>query len=246
MLSLARGLAVLRAFEQRRTLTTSQASVLTGLPRAAVRRCLHTLARLGYVAPRGEEGYALRPAILPLARAYLTSTDWVDAGRPLLERLRDRIGESCSLGVLDGGEVVYVGRAEMRRIMSIALGVGSRVPAYCTSMGRALLAQLPEAELEAYLARAPFPARTAKTRTSADAVRRAVDEVRARGYALVDQELEEGLRSIAVPLVGPPGTVPAALNVGAPAARVTRDELTGRVLAELRGGAAELLTAVRA
>lgn len=248
MLSLARGLAVLHAFERQRALTTSQASTITGLPRATVRRCLHTLARLGYVAPR-DGAFVLRPAVLPLAHAYLasiSSADLVDAARPLLERVRDRVGESCSLGVYDGGDVVYVARAGSRRLMSIALHVGSRVPAYCTSMGRVLLAQLPVAERDAYLAGAPFPNRAPATRTAAGALRTALAAVARNGFALVDQELEEGLRSIAVPIHGPAGAVVAAMNVGAPAARLSCDALRGPVLAELRDASAELAATLRA
>ncbi|HEX3159697.1 MAG TPA: IclR family transcriptional regulator C-terminal domain-containing protein [Gemmatimonadaceae bacterium] len=239
MLSLARGLSVLRAFEHRPALTTSQAAQLTGLSRATVRRCLHTLEKLGYVAPRGN-AFVLRPALLTLAHAYLTGTSLAEAAQPVLQGVRDRLAESCSLGVLDGDEVVYLARAETRRIMSIALHVGSRVPAYCTSMGRVLLAHLPPAQLDAYLSGAPFPRRTPHTRATQAELRRVLAAVRRRGYALVDQELELGLRSIAVPVRDAAGEVVGAMNVGAPAARVSGREMAGRVRRELDAGAREL------
>ncbi len=239
MLSLARGLLVLRAFEQEPVLSVSRAAALTGLPRAAARRCLYTLEQLGYIG--GEDGeWRLRPMLLTLAQAYLTSTSFAEAAQPYLTRLRDTVGESCSMGVLDGGEVAYIARAETRRIISIALHVGSRVPAYCTSMGRVLLAQLDPAALDRYLAAAPFPARTPQTLTTADDLRAELASVSALGYALIDQEMEIGLRSIAVPIRDATGRVVAALNVGAAAAHLERDALVESVLPVLRDIAEEL------
>lgn len=239
MLSLARGLLVLRAFEEEPKLTIGRAAALTGLPRPAARRCLYTLEQLGYLSARDGE-WQLRPLLLSLARSYLTSTRFAEAAQPQLDELRDAVGESCSLGVLDGGEVVYVARAETQRIISIALQVGSRLPAYCTSMGRVLLAALDPQARAAYLAGAPFPARTPFTRTTAEALAAEIDRVAARGHALVDQEMEVGLRSIAVPVRDPSGRVVAALNVGVASSRMAPAELERKVLPRLQAAAAAL------
>ncbi|MFS8037823.1 IclR family transcriptional regulator C-terminal domain-containing protein [Xanthobacter sp. AM11] len=239
MLSLARGLLVLRAFEAEPRLSVSRAAALTGLPRPAARRCLYTLERLGYLAAEHGE-WRLRPLLLTLARAYLTSTRFAEAAQPHLDALRDTVGESCSIGVLQGGDVVYVARSETRRILSIALQVGSRLPAYCTSMGRVLLAALPAEAREAALAGAPFPARTPFTRTGAAELRAELERVAAQGHCVIDQELEPGLRSIAVPVRDPAGRVVAALNVGVAANRAGAADLVARILPQLLRTAAEL------
>lgn len=239
MTSLARGLAVLRSFaDHARGMSTSQIASRTGISRASVRRCLATLACLGYVVQDGQT-FRLTPKVLSLGHAYLSSASLATLAQPFLDRIRDRLHESCSLGVLEGDELVYVARAESQRIMSIALRVGSRLPAYCTSMGRVLLARLPPAELAAYLDRTPLIARTAKTLTERGRLLEALEKVRDSGYALVDQELEIGLRSIAVPVRDASGVV-AALNVGTQVARLPLVDLQRRVLPELRRTAAEL------
>ncbi len=240
MTSLARGLMVLRQFEQNATLTTSQGAAATGLSRAAVRRCLYTLEKLGYIGAVDASAYRLRPAILPLARAFLSTNSFADAAQPVLTGLRDRLGESCSLGVLDHGDIFYVARVEAARIMSVALQIGSRLPAYCTSMGRVMLASRPPEKIEAYLAQAPFQSRTPRTLTSAADLRSALADVRANGYAVLDEELEVGLRSIAVPVRNRRGEVIAALNVGAPTARASVDRLLTEVLPQLRVGAEQI------
>lgn len=237
MTSLARGLAVLRAFEQHNTLNTSQAAAATGLSRAAARRCLYTLNKLGYIGAGDGKSFALRPTLLPLARAFLNSKGFVETAQPVLLALRDQLGESCSLGLREGDDVVYVARAEATRIMSAALGVGSRLPAYCSSMGRVLLASLSPDALEDYLARAPFPRRTPETVVTAEALRAELEQVRGQGFSVIDEELEIGLRSIAVPVRDRTGQVVAALNVGAPAARISVDDLTRRVLPPLLSAA---------
>src|SRR6266567_5247414 len=150
MASLARGLAVIRAFtQQRRHLTIAQLSQRTGIPRAAVRRCLYTLAKLGYVASDDGRTYALRPRILALGHAYLSSTPLANAVQPLLDQITSELHESSSMAVLEGDDILYIARSSTTtRVMSIDLGIGSRLPAYCTSMGRVLLAGLPDAEME--------------------------------------------------------------------------------------------------
>lgn len=241
MTSLARGLAVLRCFaDQQRPMTIAQASRLTGLSRPAVKRCLHTLVRLGYAAQDGVR-YALRPKVLALGYAYLSSSTLAMRAQPLLDELRDELGESCSLGVLEEDEVYYVARAEVSRIMSIALRVGSRLPLYCTSMGRVLLAGQGRAAREAYLRRTDLIARTDRTLTEPAALHVAFARVAEEGYAVVDQELELGLRSIAVPVMKDGVTV-AAINIGVQADRVTLPELRSRYLPVLRRAALGLGT----
>lgn len=239
MTSLARGLAVLRCFaDEARPMTIAQASRLTGLSRPAVKRCLHTLARLGY-AVRDGQNYALRPKVLALGYAYLSSSTLAMRAQPLLDRLRDDLHESCSLGVIEEDQVCYVARAEVSRIMAIALRVGSRVPLYCSSMGRVLMAARGRAEQEAYLRRADLAALTPKTETEPTRLMALFDHVAEEGYAIVDQELELGLRSIAVPVRGAGGVV-AAVNIGTQAARVPMAELRARYLPALRRVAREL------
>jgi len=244
MASLARGLAVLQAFDVRRlALTVSQASEATRIPRAACRRCLYTLERLGFVSHH-EGHYSIRPKVLTLGFAHLSSLPLAITAQPLLDRCRDRLNESCSLGVLDGGEVYYQARSEVARIMSIALFVGSRLPAYCTSMGRVLLAQMTDEDLDAYLADTRLQPRTSKTLTSAAELRAVLSGVRRAGYAVVDQELELGLRSIAVPVYGRDGVVVASINVGTPSGRVSLKDLIRRVLPEIKSASAELTRAL--
>ena len=242
MASLARGLAVIRAFAQQRSrLSTAQLSLRTGIPRAAVRRVLYTLSALGYAGTEDGRTFVLHPQILALGYAYLSSTPLATSAQPLLDHVSRTVHESCSMSVLDGDDVLYVARASTsRRIMSIDLGIGSRLPAYCTSMGRVLLASLPPADLAAYLRRAKLLPLTPRTESSRERLAAVIQGVRAKGYAVVDQELEIGLRSIAVPVLASGGRVAAALNVGTQAARVTIGEMEKRFLPVLRAAARDL------
>jgi IclR family transcriptional regulator, pca regulon regulatory protein len=233
MASLARGLRVIRAFsEHRRQLTISQVSQTTGLSRAAVRRCLYTLVVLGYVSEDNHR-FSLRPQVLTLGHAYLSSTPLAAVAQPYLDDVSRALGESCSAAILDGDDIVYICRSAEARILSISLFVGTRLPAYCTSMGHVLLAHLPAEALEAYLARVQLVERTGRTITSLPRLRKALEKVRNVGHALLDQELEVGLRSIAVPVADVRGTVVAAINVGAHASRATLDDMRGRFLPAL-------------
>jgi IclR family transcriptional regulator, pca regulon regulatory protein len=244
MTSLARGLAVLRCFaDEQRPMTIAQASRLTGLSRPAVARCMHTLLTLGY-ATRDGHSYSLRPKVLALGYAYLSSSTLAMRAQPLLDRLRDELHESCSLGVLEENEVYYVARAEVSRIMSIGLSVGSRLPLYCTSMGRVLLAAQPPGVQDAYLRATALLPRTAKTETDPAALRERLRSVTEEGYAIIDQELEIGLRSVAVPVVGRDGSVLAAINIGTQAARASPGELRSRYLPVLRRAARDLTAAL--
>ncbi len=242
MTSLARGIAVIRAFtQQKRRLTISQLSQRTGIPRAAVRRCLYTLAQLGYVSASEGKDFTLSPRILSLGHAYLSSTPLTAAAQPLLDRVSDVLHESSSIALLEGDDILYVARSSTnRRIMSVDLGIGTRLPACCTSMGRVLLAYLPPPEQDAYLRRIKMVRYTPRTIVVPDKLRRELDGIRRAGYAIVDQELEIGLRSIAVPVRDHAGSVVAAMNIGTHASRVTLAEMEKTFLRELEAAASEL------
>lgn len=239
MVSLARGLAVLRCFaEKQRPMTIAQASQETGLSRAAVRRCLYTLVQLGYAVQEGQS-YMLRPKTLALGYAYLSSSSLVARAQPILEQLRDELHESCSMGVIEEDEVYYVARAESSRIISVALRAGSRLPLYATSMGRVLLSGLSRADREAYLRRTELTQRTPRTITDRSELLAVLDRVAEDGCAIVDQELELGLRSVAVPVLGRNG-IAASINIGTQAARVPLAELRSRYLPALRRASRDL------
>jgi IclR family pca regulon transcriptional regulator len=245
MTSLARGLAVVRAFaDSRKPQTIAQISQRTGIPRAAVRRCLHTLRQLGYVDAE-LNNFVLRPKVLTLGYSYLSSTPLAISAQPCLDGVSRQLGESSSLAVLEDDQVLYVARAATARVMSVTLGTGSRLPAYCTALGRVLLAHLPQEELDGYLARTTLAPRTEHTITDQARLREVLLQVREEGYALNDEELELGLRSIAVPVRGASGMVLAALNVGAQALRVPVERMKGEFLPVLRQGARDLSVLLR-
>ena len=240
MTSLARGLHVIRAFAGvDRRLTIADVSRVTGLTRAVVRRCLYTLRELGYAGTDGRL-YFLQPRVLNLGYAYLSTAPVPIAAQPVLEELSGTLGEASTVAVLDDGAVVYVGRAATKRIMSVTLGVGSRLPAYCTALGRVLLAHLSEEQRAAELAKVELVQHTRYTVTSRKRLEEILLEVRHEGFALNDQELEIGLRSIAVPVQNVVGTVVAAMNVSTQASRVSRRELLERCLPALRAAAEKL------
>ncbi|MBB2672939.1 UNVERIFIED_ORG: IclR family pca regulon transcriptional regulator [Rhizobium esperanzae] len=226
----ARGLKVIEAFgETRQRLSIAEASKLTELDRATVRRSLLTLAELGYADYDGKF-FTLTPKILRLGHAYLSATPLPALLQPHLDHLSECAGQSASASVLDGTEIVYIARASQRRVMSINLTPGSRLPAYCASMGRVLLAALPESEARAVLARSELKHNTAKTKTDPEELIAEFRRVRAEGYAIIDQELEIGLCSIAVPVENDRGETVAAINIGAPAALVPAAEMKARYL----------------
>jgi IclR family pca regulon transcriptional regulator len=231
--SLERGLAVIQAFSATRPrLTLSDVARQTGLTRAAARRFLLTLQQLGFVDSNEREFY-LTPRILQLGYAYLSSTPFWDLAQAHIEELVDQLHESSSISVLDRDEIVYVARVPTKRIMTISLAVGSRLPAFATSMGRVMLADLPDAQIDAFLARAELTPLTSRTVTDAVALRALLLEVREQGWALVDQELEDGVRSIAAALRGADGRVLGALNVSAHATRTNLDALRKQFLPAL-------------
>jgi IclR family pca regulon transcriptional regulator len=238
--SLDRGLAVIRAFDSEHPrLTLSEVARATGLTRAAARRFLLTLVHLGYVRIDGRE-FSLRPRVLELGYSYLSGLTMTDVVRPHLEELVAKLNESSSVSVLDGDDVVYVARVPTKRIMTVVIAVGTRFPAHATSMGRVLLAALPPAELEAYLDRVVLVPLTNRTITSRNALRAAIDRAREAGYALIDQELEEGLRAAAVPLHNADGSVAGAINVSAHAARTSMQQLEQEYLPPLLQAAAHI------
>jgi len=238
--SLARGLGVIEAFGTAcRPLSLSEVAVRTGLTRAGARRALLTLEQLGYVALEGRT-FRLLPRILKLGYAYLASLDVWEVAQPFIEELVARLGEQCTASVLDGDEIVCVARVQTRRIMNVNLAVGSRLPASACAMGRVLLAALTEADLERYLENATRPSFTPRTITEPDALREAIDRARRDDYALVDQELEIGLRSLAVPIRNRRDKVVAAMTVCVHAVRFSPDEMLERILPELKATAAQI------
>jgi IclR family pca regulon transcriptional regulator len=241
MTSLARGLTVIQAFSpQSLHLSISQLSKRTGLPRASVRRCLHTLSKLGFAGSDDGRTFYLLSRVLPLGHSYLSSLPLSTVAQPVLERLSHILHESSSIAILDGIEIVYVARANVTRIVAIDLGVGTRLPAFCTSIGRVLLANLPAEEIEALLPRIEFSCYTDRTLTSVEQLRRALLSVRRDGYAIVDEELEVGLRSMAVPVQNSTGRVLAAINSGVNGQRVSVQDMQTRFLPYLRAAAQEL------
>jgi IclR family transcriptional regulator, pca regulon regulatory protein len=238
--SLERGLAVLRVFgADAPSLTLSDAARRAGLTRATARRVLHTLTALGYVAFDGKH-FELTARVLDIGYAYLSSLHLSDLAQPAMEALSERVSESVSAAVLDGDEIVYVARVPTTRILTISLGLGSRLPAHCTSLGRVLLAGLPLAEFNAYAARIELLPRTERTITDRDHFCTMIEDVRTRGYALLDQELEDGVRSVAAPLRDRQGRVVAALNVGTQASRTTLTRLRSEIVPELLASAATI------
>lgn len=237
---LAKGLAVIETFgADTPRQSISDVAAASGLDRATARRCLLTLAHHGYADWDGKF-FTLTPRVLRLGTACLASMPMPAIVQPALDALSDRIGESSSVSILDGAEIVYVARAAQRKVMSISLMPGSRLPAYCTSMGRVLLAALPDAEARARIGTAPLPARTPRTLTGPDAIMDELYRIRQTGFAAIDQEVEQGLRSVAIPLANARGQVIAALNIGFAAGPDPMASVTARLVPELQAVAAQL------
>ncbi|HEY7484728.1 MAG TPA: IclR family transcriptional regulator C-terminal domain-containing protein [Streptosporangiaceae bacterium] len=238
--SLARGLTVIRAFDAASPeLTLSEVARKTGLTRAAARRFLLTFTDLGYVRSDGRL-FALSPRVLELGYAYLSSLTLPEVAEPHLERLVAEVHESASVSVLDGEDVVYVARVPTSQIMRVTISIGTRFPAYATSMGRVLLAGLPKDRLDAYLAGATLRPFTSQTITSVETLRGELERVRVQGWAMNDQELEDGLRSIAAPIRDHAGRVTAAVNIAAPAGRTAADAARRVLLPSLLATAAHI------
>jgi IclR family transcriptional regulator, pca regulon regulatory protein len=231
--SLERGLSVIRAFDgDHPKLSLSEVAVRTGLSRAAARRFLRTLVDLGYMRLEGSQ-FSLRPKILELGYAYLSSLSLPEVAMPHLEQLVEQVRESSSVSQLDGDDVVYIARVPTRRIMTVAISVGTRFPAYATSMGRVMLADKPEDWLGQYLASTTLRPLTPHTKADPALLRAELARIRAQGWALVDQELEEGLRSVAAPIRDGDGRVIAAVNVSTHAGRRSMEQVVDDLLEPL-------------
>lgn len=233
--SLARGLAVIRTFDgEPAELSLAEVARRAEIPRAAARRFLRTLTQLGYVRATADARFLLTPRVLELGYGYMSSLSLPEIVQPHLDALSHRIGESVSVSVLDGADIVYVARAAARRIMSVRITIGTRLPAFATSMGRVLLAGIPADVVSELLGSARLEAYTARTTIDPADLAAVLDEVRGQGWAMVDGELEDGLRSIAVPLSDRDGAAIAALNVSTSTARGTADEVRQDLLGDLQ------------
>jgi IclR family transcriptional regulator, pca regulon regulatory protein len=234
MVTLAKGLAVIQAFgAERPTLTLSQAASAVGLSRATARRVLRTLAELGYVEQDGRL-FALAPRVLELGFSYLSGQSWIDRVQPLMKALSEDLQESCSASVLQGAEIIYVARVQTRRIMTSTIAVGARLTAFHTSMGRIQLGHLADEELWRRLRSARIEPMTPSTITDLRALFERIKEDHDRGFSIVDEELEKGLRSISVALTSRRGRPIGAINVSAHSNRTTRNEMRDRFLPRLR------------
>jgi len=239
---LVKGLAVIEVFDERHArLSITDVAKLTGLERATARRCLLTLTSLGYAHYDGKF-FTLTPRVLRLGHSYLSATPLPGLIQPFLERLSEATGESASASVLDGTEILYIARASLKRVMSINLSPGTRLPAYCSSMGRVLLAALPPAQARAVLERSDLKPNTPRTLHHVPALMEELAGVGAQGYAVIDEELELGLRSIGMPLLNARGETVAAINIGAQAARIEVADMIATYLPLMRAAQDDLRT----
>ncbi len=234
MTTLAKGFAVLSLFSRERpSLTLSEAAAAADLSRATARRILRTLTNLSYVEQQGRQ-FSLAPEILKLGFSYLATQNWIERARPLMKELSDRFRESCSAAILQGTDAVYVARVPAGRIMSVAISIGTRLPAFHTSIGRVQLGFLDDDEIWRRLRSFRVEAYTPSTIIDMQALFERIRDDRAQGFSIVDEELERGLRSIAVPIVDRSGQVVAALNLSTHSTRTTRNEMRERFLPALR------------
>jgi IclR family pca regulon transcriptional regulator len=239
--ALARGLAVLLALsDKRRRMSIAQVSHRTGIPRAAARRSLHTLSKLGFAAMDEHRRFYLRPRVLSFSHAYLSASPLAVLAQPVLDRLGESLREACSLATLDGDEIVYLARSTSSRIMSPQLNVGRRLPAYCTSVGHVLLAHLPQDELNDYLARAKLHPYTEYTPATTDKLLALLKTVRESGFAFASQLMEPRLCTLAVPVRDAGGHYVAGINVILQGRLVSRSEMAERFYQPLQHAAMEL------
>jgi IclR family pca regulon transcriptional regulator len=239
--ALARGLTIMRAFgNQPDRQTLAEVSKIVDLPRATVRRCLLTLTTLGYVESNGKY-FRLSPQVLTLSQAYFSSSALPSITQGAIDQISDAVGESCSVSVLAGDEVVYVVRSARRRKASLHRDVGVNLPAYCTSMGRVLLANLPPEELDSYFSRVELRKFNHKTVTAEATLRKILSQVRKDDYCIVDGEFEYELRAVAVPVRNVTGDVVAAVNVSTESNRLTIKQLQTEVLPVMR----QLISTIR-
>lgn len=238
---LARGIAVMQALaDKRRRMSIAQLSHITGIPRAAVRRSLLTLVKIGYVAQDQDLRFYLRPRILSLSHAYLSSTPLAVFAQPILDQLGEQLQEACSTAVLDGDETVYVARSSSSKVISPNVNVGRRVPAYCTSIGRVLLPSLSEDELDAYLSRGKFYAYTNQTVTAPSELRKIVAQAREDGYAYAREQMEPRICSFAVPVLDADGFYAAGINVILHGRLISEEEMAAKFYEPLHQAALAL------
>jgi len=239
--ALARGLAVLLALsDKKRRMSIAQVAHRTGIPRATVRRSLLTLQKLGFAAADEAQHYYLRPRVLSISHAYLSSSPLAVLAQPILDRLSESLREACSLAILDGEEIVYLARSSSSRIMSPALNVGRRLPAYCTSIGQVLLAHLPAEELEKYLGHARFYRFTDYTITTPERLRETLKSIQASGFAFASQQMELRLCTLAVPVRDAAGHHVAGINVILQGRLLPAAEMAGQFFRPLHEAALEL------
>lgn len=242
--ALDKGLSVIESFDRSHAkLTLTEVAKRTDLTRAAARRYLLTLARLGYAETDGKL-FWLAPRVLRLGYAFLSTTPLPRLAQPIIDRIGERTQEVATAALLDGDEVVFIAHSASRRIISATNGVGTRIPVYCSAAGRALLAAQPDAEVERYLAEGPFAKLTAKTKVEASDLRRETHKARDDGYAVSDEELEIGLRSIAVAVPGARGRATLSLAVSLHAGRMSVPQMIEAILPELEAGRRELAAMV--
>jgi len=238
--SLARGLSVLRAFTRERPeMTLSQVAVVTELSPAVVRRCLHTLIHLGYIGRKGKL-FLLRPEVIAFASAYLESMNLEEVVRPFLQDVRDQTGDSSSLAVLSQHDILYLVHVSTNRMVRLAAGVGTRFPAYATSLGRVLLAWQNPENLERYFETADIRALTDKTTTSATKIRQILRQTRRDGYASIQDELDYGIVSVSVPVLNDAGEILAAINCSTATTRITQEEMVRTRLDVLKRAAKQI------
>jgi IclR family pca regulon transcriptional regulator len=239
--ALARGLAVLLALsDKRRHMSIAQVSHRTGIPRAAARRSLHTLSKLGFAAADDARRFYLRPRVLSFSHAYLSTSPIAVLAQPILDRFGESVREACSLAMLDGDEIVYLARSTSSRIMSPSLNVGRRLPAYCTSVGHVMLAHLPPDELDAYLARIRFHPYTEYTPNTPEKLRALLKTVQDSGYAFASQLMESRLCTLAVPVRDAGGHYVAGINVILQGRLFSQKDMAERYLQPLQEAAMEL------
>lgn len=236
--SLDRGLRVLELFSaDHRPMTLSDIAKAANLPRATARRILMTLEKGGFVIGDGKL-FSLTSRVLALASAYLSSNQIVTVVQPMIDRVSTETKEVCSLAILDGDQAIFIARASPARVFSAGIDIGYRLPAFCTSVGRVLLGRLPPDELTATIGRMHLLAQTPFTVTDRDVLLAAIITDRSKGYSLVDQEAEDGFRSLAVPVRRYDGEIVAAINVGAHVDRISTGEMIDRFLPPLKNAAA--------
>ncbi|HET8861356.1 IclR family transcriptional regulator domain-containing protein [Marivirga sp.] len=243
--SLEKGLKVIAAFDaENDKMTLTEVSKKVDLTRANARRILLTLQYLGFVQTEDGKQFSLSPKVLTLGYSYLSALPFQELAKPYLRTLADEVNESCSMSVLDGYDIVYVARVQTNRIMTISLGVGTRLPVYATSMGRVLLAGLPDGEMKEFLRGVKAEQLTPNTITDSEKLIERVQLVKERGWALADQELEIGVRSIACPIKDKYGKTISALNISGHASRVSKDEMLEKFLPHLKSTVAQIENAI--